>query len=103
VSMPSLPALRSGRVLRLLLLLAVAGLVLQGGSVPHTHAASSPGLYNHDHDLVLLAALHSAAVLADMAPAPLVVVLAAAIALLAIPPPPSASRSTCDCRAPPLA
>lgn len=101
--MPSLPGLRSSRVLRLLLLLAVAGLVLQGASVPHTHVESGPGFYNHDHDLVLLAALHGAAVLADVAPAPLVVLLVAAIALLAIRPPASAPRPTCDCRAPPRA
>jgi hypothetical protein len=90
-------------VLGFLLLLAVAGLVLQGGGVPHTHAASSPGFYNHDHDLALLAALHSAALLADVAPAPLVVVLVAAVAPLPIRSPASAPRPTCDCRAPPLA
>jgi hypothetical protein len=101
--MSSLSGLRSFRVLGLLLLLAAAGLVLQGASVPHTHAASSPGFYNHDHDLVLLAALHSAAVLAGVAPAPLVVVLVAAVTALPIRSPAPAPRSTCDCRAPPLA
>ena len=99
--MSSLSGRRSCRALGLLLLLAVAGLVLQGASVPHTHAASSPGYYNHDHDFVLLAALHGAAVLVDVAPAPLVVVLVASLALLAISPPTVAPRPTCDCRAPP--
>jgi len=101
--MSSRPGRRSCRVLGLLLLLAAAGLVLQGASVAHTHAASSPGFYNHDHDLVLLATLHSAAVLADAAPTPLVVVLVAAVTPLPIRSPASTPRSTCDCRAPPLA
>ena len=97
------PGLRSRRALGLLLFLAVAGLVLQGASAPHTHAASKPGIYNQDHDLVLLATLHGAVVLAEAPPAPFVFVLVAAIALLAIHPPASAARSSCDCRAPPLA
>jgi hypothetical protein len=101
--MSSRRGLRSCRVLGLLLLLAVAGLVLQGASVPHTHAASSPGFYNHDHDLVLLAALHSGALLADVVPAPLVVVVVAAVTPPPIRSPASAPRPTCDCRAPPLA
>ncbi len=97
------PGLRSRRALGLLLLLAVAGLVLQGASAPHTHAASKPGVYNQDHDLVLLATLHGAAVLADVLPALFVFVLVAAIAPLAIHPPASASRSSCHSRAPPHA
>lgn len=101
--MPLRSGPRSRHALGLLLLLAVAGLVLQGASAPHTHAASKPGIYNQDHDLVLLATLHGAAVLADAPPAPFVFVLVAAIALLAIRPPASAPRSTCDCRAPPHA
>jgi len=95
--------LRSRRALGLLLLLAVVGLVLQGASVPHTHAASSPGFYNQDHDLILLATLHGAAVLADTPPAPLVFVLVAAVTLLAARPPASTARPTCDSRAPPHA
>jgi hypothetical protein len=95
--------LHSRRVLGLLLLLAVAGLVLQGASAPHTHAASKPGIYNQDHDLVLLATLHGAVVLADAPPAPFVSVLVAPIALPEIRPPAAAPRSSCDCRAPPHA
>jgi len=96
------PGPRSRRILGLLLLLAAAAVLLQGASLPHTHAVARPGLYNQDHDLVLLATLHSAAVLAD-APPPLVFVLVAAVAVLAIRPPASAARPTCDSRAPPLA
>lgn len=90
-------------MLGLLLLLAAAAVPLQGAGVLHTHAASTPGLYNQDHDLVLLATLHGAAVLADAPPVPLVFVLVAAVALLATRPAASAARSTCDCRAPPHA
>ena len=76
----------SRRVLSLLLLLVVAAVVLQGASTPHTHAPSKPGVYNQDHDLVLQATLHGAAVLAEAPPAPLVFMLVAAVALLAISP-----------------
>jgi hypothetical protein len=93
----------SRRTLSLLLLLAVAAALLQGASVPHTHAVSKPGIYNQDHDLVLLATLHGAAVLADAPPAPFVFILVAALAVLAIRPPASAPRPTCESRAPPLA
>ena len=95
--------LRARRILGLLLLLAAATVFLQGASLPHTHAVSRPGLYNQDHDLVLLATLHSAAVLAEAPPAPLVFALVAPVALPAIRPPASTARPTCDSRAPPLA
>ena len=85
----------------MLLLLAVAAVLLQGASAPHTHAVSKPGFYNQDHDLVLLATLHSAAVPAEAPPPLLAFVLVAAVALLACPPPTSAARQTCDSRAPP--
>ena len=91
------------RILGLLLLLAAAALLLQGAGVPHAHAASAPGFYNQDHDLVLLATLHGAAVLADTPPVPLVFVLVAALTLPAARPPASAARPTCDSRAPPHA
>jgi hypothetical protein len=97
------PGRSSVRCLGLLLLLAVAGLLLQGASVPHTHAAPTPSFYNQDHDLVLLATLHGVAVPADTTATPVVFLLVAAIALLAIRPPASAPRPTCDCRAPPRA
>jgi hypothetical protein len=96
------PGSRSRLILGLLIL-AVATVLLQGAVLPHTHAVSTPGLYNQDHDLALLATLHSAAVLADAPPAPLVFVLVAALAVLTIGPPASAARPTCDSRAPPRA
>ena len=40
-----------------LLLLATTGMVLQAGSVPHTHAAMKASLFNEEHDLTLLAGL----------------------------------------------
>jgi hypothetical protein len=95
--------LRPRRILGLLLLLAAAVVLLQGASVPHTHAVARPGVYNHDHDLALLATLHSAAVLAEAPPAPLVFALVVAVAPLAIRPPASAGRPTCESRAPPHA
>ena len=89
------------RVLSLLLLLVVAAVVLQGASTPHTHGPSKPGVYNQDHDLVLQATLHGAAVLAEAPPAPPVFMLVAAVAVLAISPLRPAARPTCDSRAPP--
>ena len=97
------PRLRPRRILGLLLLLAVAAVLLQGASLPHTHAVARPGLYNQDHDLALLATLHSAAVLAEAPPTPVVFAPVAAIAPPPIRPPASAARPTCDSRAPPLA
>jgi len=93
----------SRRTLSLLLLLAVAAALLQGASVPHTHAVSKPGIYNQDHDLVLLATLHSAAVLHDAQPAPLVVFVVSALTPTGTGSPVAPARSTADSRAPPLA
>ena len=93
----------SRRIVGLLLLLAAAAVLLQGASVPHTHAASRPGFYNQDHDLVLLATLHSTAVMAAAPPVPLMVVLTAGVTPPATRPLAAAARSTCDCRAPPHA
>ncbi len=100
---PALSGLRPRRALGVLLLLAVAAVLLQGAGLPHTHATSTPGLYNQDHDLVLLATLHGAAVVAEASPAPLVFDLVAAIAAAATRPPASAARSTSHSRAPPQA
>ena len=52
-----------------LLVLATAGMVLQTGSVPHTHAATQASLFNEEHDLTLLAGLAGHVVLGDAAPA----------------------------------
>jgi hypothetical protein len=93
----------SRRWLGVVLLVALAALALQGASVPHTHAGVSPGLYNQDHDLALLATLHGAAVLHGTQVALLVL---AAVTSLAPPSSgalASSPRSSADSRAPPLA
>jgi hypothetical protein len=100
---PVLSGLRPRRVVGVLLLLAVAAVLLQSAGLPHTHAISKPGLYNQDHDLVLLATLHGVAVVAETSPAPLVFDLVAALAAPATRPPESAARSTSRSRAPPRA
>jgi hypothetical protein len=51
-----------------LFLLAVTGMVLQAGSVPHVHAASHAGVYNEEHDLTLLAGLAGHLLLSDATP-----------------------------------
>jgi len=94
---------RRRRILAALLLLVVAAVLLQGAGLPHLHAISKPGLYNQDHDLVLLATLHGVAVVAETSPAPLVFDLVAALAAPATRPPESAARSTSRSRAPPRA
>ena len=78
-------------------------MLVQGAGLPHTHAVSKPGLYNQDHDLVLLATLHGAAVLADAPAAPFVSIPVVAVPLPAIAPLGSVTRPTCDSRAPPRA
>ena len=35
--------------------LLLAGLLLQGATLPHSHSPSAPGLYNEEHDLTTLA------------------------------------------------
>ncbi|HVG80040.1 MAG TPA: hypothetical protein VNF03_17965 [Patescibacteria group bacterium] len=98
---------RTGRLafspLSLLLLAALTAVVLQGACLPHTHAGVGPGLYNQDHDLSLLATLHSAAVLHDAQPAPLVVFVVSALTPTGTGSPVAPARSTADSRAPPLA
>jgi len=65
------------------LLLALVALLLAGASVPHLHAGSESGLWNHDHDLTLMAALGNHACQPDAMPVlGLVPALAATIALL---------------------
>jgi hypothetical protein len=53
---------RSARVLRSsLVLLALAGVLLQGASLPHLHLGAGVGLYNAEHDLTMLTAFGSGA------------------------------------------
>ena len=84
-----------------LLLLAAVGLLLAGASLPHTHAASTPGLWNADHDLTLMATFGTHACQLDAMPAiGIVLVLAAAISLAAARPAAAPARLS-DSRAPP--
>ena len=97
----------TGRGSRLLLLalavLAAAGLVLQNGSLHHTHAGDGIGLYNQEHDLTLLASLAANANPADAPPSLLADGVSAAVPVHA--PTPHAVRHTRSghTRAPPSA
>jgi hypothetical protein len=87
--------------LALLLFLAAATVVLQGGSVPHTHAGIGPGFYNQDHDGALLATLHGIATFSAAQPA-----VEPVNVLVSLAPPQSAARDSepraiADSRAPP--
>ena len=42
------------------LFFALFALLLQGGSLPHQHRTAEPGLFNHDHDLGVLATVAGA-------------------------------------------
>jgi hypothetical protein len=83
------------------LLLGVVALVLAGASLPHTHAGSTPGLWNADHDLTLMAAFGTHACQLDAMPViEIALVLAAAISLAAAHPTAAPVRLS-DSRAPP--
>jgi hypothetical protein len=88
-------------MLLLLLLLTVATLLLQGGSLPHSHQLSKPGLYNQEHDLTTLAAVGS---IAPLPATTAVVAFVVALATLAGESTPRAlgrPRRHADFRAPP--
>ncbi len=83
------------------LLLGVVALVLAGASLPHTHAGSTPGLWNADHDLTLMAAFGTHACQLDAMPViGIALVLAAALSLAAARLAAAPAR-LCDSRAPP--
>ena len=84
-----------------LLVLGLVALLLRDGSLPHQHVGTSPGLYNHDHDLSTLAALAGALVPDRPEPAPALVALSA-LALPAVAVRASTPRRHADPRAPPL-
>jgi len=66
------------------LLLGVVALLLARASLPHTHAGSTPGLWNADHDLTLMAAFGTHACQLDAMPVlGIALVLSAAISLAA--------------------
>ena len=50
------------------LLLGFLAFLLAGASVPHLHTATEPGLWNHDHDLTLMATFGSQACQPDAMP-----------------------------------
>ena len=52
-----------------LVLLAVAAMILQTGSVPHLHGGAQAGIYNQEHDLTLLAGLAGHGLPTDATPA----------------------------------
>jgi hypothetical protein len=89
--------------LGLVLLVAMASVVGQGGSVPHTHAGIAPGFYNQDHDGSLLATLHGAAMLSAAQPTLRPVPVLAFITPVASDPADSAPCSSAASRAPPHA
>ncbi|HET7339923.1 MAG TPA: hypothetical protein VFL90_00550 [Methylomirabilota bacterium] len=92
---------RSRHRLGALLLVAAAALLLQGAALPHTHAGATPGFYNQDHDLTLLATLHGAATLSAAQPALVVLVAVTAVTPLATGVAAPAPRRAADSRAPP--
>jgi hypothetical protein len=85
----------------IVLLLIVVPMVSQAGSIPHTHSASAPGLFNQDHDLTLLAASNAAA-LHDQSPALFTITLTAPVAPHVVDQPASLPTGTTDSRAPPV-
>ena len=93
----------SHRLLAALLLVAVAAVVLQGASIPHTHAGIGAGLYNQDHDRSLLATLHGAATLAAAQPAVVRLAVVTAVTPAATTPIDSTALPCAASRAPPLA
>ena len=65
--------------LGVLVILAVTGMVVQAGSLPHVHEGDGAGFYNEEHDLTLLAGLAGQVIPVDAAPT---IVLAAISVLL---------------------
>jgi hypothetical protein len=91
---------RRGRLALLLALLAVP-LLLQGASVPHTHAGAAAGLFNQEHDLTLLATMGTVASDVPVVPAVIVVLVATVVASLARSRPATMFLRAADPRAPP--
>jgi hypothetical protein len=85
-----------------LLLLTVVALLGQGASLPHTHEASAPGVYNQEHDLSLLATRGADASLPTPLPMFQFVALAFAPHQPAPPAPPALLCRHANFRAPPL-
>jgi hypothetical protein len=54
--------------LGVLAILAVTGMLLQAGSLPHVHEGDEAGFFNEEHDLTLLAGLAAHVIPVDAAP-----------------------------------
>jgi hypothetical protein len=88
--------------LGVLVILAVTGMVLQAGSLPHVHEGDGAGFYNEEHDLTLLAGLAGQVIPVDAVPT---IALAAISALLLLFVPERPGLHTAHsgvCRAPPV-
>ncbi len=83
------------------LLLAVVALLLAGASLPHTHAAAGPGIWNADHDLTLMAAFGTHACQLDAMPVLGIALVFAATIVLAATPVAGLPVRLSDSRAPP--
>jgi hypothetical protein len=92
--------MRSAR-LSLFIALLVLPLLLQGASLPHTHAGGPDGLFNQEHDLTLLATVSTVA--AETAPVPVVIPVLIVTSLTALPAPHGRGLvvGAADSRAPP--
>lgn len=69
----------------LLVVLAAAGLVIEGASLPHVH--DEPGWHNQEHDLGLFVALASAGVPATTTPTTVVLAASGRVSLPSTPSP----------------
>ncbi|HEY3065967.1 MAG TPA: hypothetical protein VGL09_09265 [Methylomirabilota bacterium] len=64
--------------------LLLAGLLLQGATLPHSHSPSAPGLYNEEHDLTTLATRGADAPVPTAVPVVAVAVVAGTIVVAAV-------------------
>jgi hypothetical protein len=85
-----------------LTLMALAAFVIEGASLPHSHAAGEPAFFNHDHDLTSCATFSGAPIPAASPHLSLAIVIAAAPPS-AVRKPATAPRGHADSRAPPVA
>jgi len=85
-----------------LTLMALAAFVVEGASLPHSHAAGEPAFFNHDHDLTSCATFGIAPIPAASPAISLSVVIVGAL-VAADPKPATAPRGLAASRAPPLA
>ena len=88
--------------LGVLVVLAVAGLVMQAGSLSHVHDGDTAGFYNAEHDLTLLAGLAGHLLLVDAVPAIALPIVAALLMLCVCERPAFHLGRSGDSRAPPL-